>query len=104
MSKFDWSGLVKAVLPSVLGLGTCLIMNNQNVQNAQGQANAQQQQLDTQYAIALANQQAIAVQNQGGGKTVEPPPKSNTALYIGLGVGGLVLISVIIFAVTRNKE
>ena len=101
---FDWGGLVKAVLPSVLGLGTGLIMNNQNVKNAQGQANAQQQQLDTQYAIALANQQALALANQGGAKPPEAPPKSNTALYIGLGVGGLVLISVIIFAVTRNKD
>ena len=88
--------LTTAIAPALLGLGTSLIINNQNVKNAQGQANAQQQQLDTQYAIALAN--------QGGGKPPEAPPKSNTALYIGLGVGGLVLISVIIFAVTRNKD
>ena len=29
--------------------------------------------------------------------------KSNTALYIGLGVGGVVLLGVVIFAVTRRN-
>jgi hypothetical protein len=35
----------------------------------------------------------------------EPPKeKSKLPLYIGLGVGGVLVVGVIIFAVTRNKS
>jgi hypothetical protein len=36
----------------------------------------------------------------------QPPTKekSNLPLYIGLGVGGVVVLGVVIFAVTRNKS
>ena len=50
---WDWGKLITAIAPSVVGLGAGLIMNNQAVQNAKGQANAQQDALNTQYAIAV---------------------------------------------------
>jgi hypothetical protein len=93
--------LGKSLLPAFVALGTSLIINNQNVKNAQGQANATQRELDTQYQIALQNQQNIKLMQQGG---KEPPPKekNNLPLYIGLGVGGVVILGVVIFAVTRK--
>ncbi|MCD8425754.1 hypothetical protein LNI98_10625 [Tenacibaculum dicentrarchi] len=32
-----------------------------------------------------------------------PPPKNNTALYIGLGVGGLILLTGVIFITSKKK-
>jgi hypothetical protein len=80
-----------------------MIINNQNVKNAQGQANATQEALNTQYQIALQNQQNIKLMQQAG---QAPPPqeKSNLPLYIGLGVGGVVILGVVIFAVTRRSN
>jgi len=93
--------ILKAIAPALVGLGTSLIINNQNVKNAQGQANATQQALDTQYQIALQNQQNIKLMQQAG---QAPPPqeKSNLPLYIGLGVGGVLVLGIVIFAVTRK--
>jgi hypothetical protein len=93
--------LATSLAPALLGLGTSLIMNNQAKKNAQGQANATQQALDTQYQIALKNQENIRAMQQAG---KEPPPKekSNLPLYIGLGVGGVLVLGIVIFAVTRK--
>jgi hypothetical protein len=99
MSYF--SDIFKAVAPALVGLGTGLIMNNQAVQNAKGQANAQQDALNTQYAIAQQNAKNIQAMQQAG---KEPPKeKSKLPLYIGLGVGGVVVLGVVIFAVTRRN-
>ena len=100
---WDWSGIVKSIAPALVGFGTGMIANNQAVKNAQGQANATQQALDTQYQIALQNQQNIKLMQQAG----QAPPtkeKSNTALYVGLGIGGVVILGVVIFAVTRKRN
>lgn len=99
----DWGKLINSIAPALVGLGTGLIMNNQAVQNAKGQANATQEALNTQYQIALQNQQNIKLMQQAG---QAPPPKekSNLPLYIGLGVGGVVVLGVIIFAVTRKQS
>jgi len=97
----SWTDVIKAVIPAVVGFGAGMITNHQAVQNAKGQANATQQALDTQYQIALQNQQNIKLMQQAG----QAPPekeKSNLPLYIGLGVGGVVILGVVIFAVTRK--
>ena len=95
--------IFKAIAPAFAGLGVSLIMNNQAVKNAKGQANATQEALNTQYQIALQNQQNIKLMQQAG---QAPPPqeKSNLPLYIGLGVGGVVILGVVIFAVTRRSN
>lgn len=97
---WDWGGIVEGVLPALVGVGTGLIVNNQNVQQAKGQANDAKALAELQYQTALANQKAIQLQNQGS--VASEKPKSNTALYIGLGIGGVALIGVVIFAVTRK--
>jgi uncharacterized protein YllA (UPF0747 family) len=97
-----WGDVFKAIIPAVVTVGGGLIMNNQAVKNAQGQANAQQDALNKQYAIALQNEKNIKAMQQAGNATPDKE-KSNTALYIGLGVGGVVILGVVIFAVTRRN-
>jgi hypothetical protein len=100
---YDWlKDLGKSFATSMLALAPQLIINNQNVKNAQGQANDARDIASLQYQTALANAQAMALAGQAGGKTPKAPPKSNLPLYIGLGVGGVVLLGVVIFAVTRK--
>jgi hypothetical protein len=45
--------------------------------------------------------QAIAVSNIPS--NVPPPPKSNTGLYIGLGVGGLALVGLLVYVISKKK-
>jgi hypothetical protein len=100
---WNWGKIFESVAPALVGLGSSLIINNQNVQNAQGQANATQEALNTQYQIALQNQQNIKLMQQAG-QVTPPKEKSNLPLYIGLGVGGVVILGVVIFAVTRRSN
>ena len=98
---WNWGQIIQSIAPALVGLGAGLVMNNQAKKNAQGQANATQQALDTQYQIALQNQQNIKLMQQAG----QAPPekeKSNLPLYIGLGVGGVLVLGIVIFAVTRK--
>jgi len=96
----SWTDVIKAVIPTFVEFGTGMIMNNQAVQNAKGQANAQQEALNAQYAIALQNEKNIKLMQQSN--QAPPKEKSNLPLYIGLGVGGVLVIGVVIFAVTRK--
>jgi len=96
---FNWSALVGELAPMILGAGTKLVFDNQAKQDAKKTANDSKALAEQYERIALLNQQTAGLQNQGGTKE---PPKSNTALYIGLGVGGVVVLGVIIFAVTRK--
>jgi hypothetical protein len=88
---------------SLIGFTGGLIMNNQNVKNAQAQAEATQQALDKQREIALINQQTVAMQNQANKPQVtDTNTKSNLPLYIGLGVGGVLILGLVVYAVTRK--
>ena len=100
---WDWGGIVKSIAPALVGFGTSLVINNQNVKNAQGQANATQQALNAQYQIALQNQENIRLMQQAS-QTPPEKEKSNLPLYVGLGVGGVAILGVVIFAVTQRSN
>ena len=102
--SWDIGGIVKSIAPAFIGLAGGLIMNNQQVQKAKGEANDAKALADLQYQTAYANAQAQALALANQANSAKPPekPKSNTALYVGLGVGGGVLLGVVIFAVTRK--
>jgi len=59
-------------------------------------------ELDVREKEAKAGQ--IIAQQGGGSQTGSiPPPKSNTGLYIALGIGGIALIGALIYVVSKKK-
>lgn len=88
---------------ALLNFGITAFSSNQNRKNLQGQANIVAQQgrdaLTVEQERTKQAQLALeASRNQGTGAG------GNTALYIGLGVVGVVVLGVVIFAVTRKRS
>lgn len=99
--KFDWAGLGSSILTA----GGGIYASEQQRKAAQAQADALIQQglsqIEVQKLILegkrldleLAKSGGSAVTNTGGNKT----------LYIALGIGGVLILGLVIFAVTRKK-
>jgi len=94
--------LFKEVAPALVGFGTKMILNNQDVQRAQGKANEVREQQQRDLEIAKQNERNILLMKKAK-EGVPEKEKSNLPLYIGLGVGGVVILGVVIFAVTRKS-
>ena len=111
-----------ANLSSQLGINLLPNANQQFQQQQNTQVQLQQQQLQIQQQqaqaqIAQAEAQAVAARAaadaeaakaraaEATAKSTETPPekKDNTLLYVGLGVGGLVLLGGIAYVATRPK-
>lgn len=83
------------------GLGTIgtFVSANQQKQLLKGQANIQ----------AKAGQDALAVEQERTKQIMlqfqqqQPQKAGNTTLYIALGIGGVLVLGVVIFAVTKSK-
>lgn len=93
--------LATSLAPAIGGLGVSLILNNQAVKKAQGEANFIKEESDKAYATAMQQAQNLKLLKEAG-KAPPKEEKSKLPLYIGLGVGGVVVVGVIIFAVTRK--
>lgn len=86
---------------SLVGLGTGLIVNNQVKQNAKADANNAQALADKQIQaqqLALQTAQLQLQAQQGAGSS----QKSNTGLYIGLGVGGAVILGLVVYLAVKK--
>jgi hypothetical protein len=87
---------------TLLGLGAGAILGNQQRQDAKGQANDAKAIADAQVkANQLAYETAqLQLQAQQAGAT--SGGGNNTALYIGLGVGGVVILGLVVFLAVRK--
>jgi hypothetical protein len=88
---------------ALFNFGLSAFSSNQAKQNLKGQANIVAQQGQSALAVEQerTRQAQLALEasrNQGTGAG------GNTALYIGLGVVGVVVLGVVIFAVTRKRS
>lgn len=95
----DWTGLGGNLLS---GAGT-FFGSQENRKASEAQANALIQQGKTQLEIARVQQQTklaeLEALKSGGGTKA-----GSKTLYIGLGIGAVVILGVVIFAVNRKKS
>jgi hypothetical protein len=96
----SYGGLVTAGIPALTNLFTL----NTNTKNLQGQINAENLKNQTSLEIAktqleIAKVNADAAKNAINNATT---PSGNKTLYIALGIGGVLVLGVVIFAVTRK--
>lgn len=98
---FNVGQFINDVGPIIVGAGTKLVLNNQERKKAQGEANRVKEENDKLYQAELLRQQNLKLLKEAS-KAPPEKEKSKLPLYIGLGVGGVVVLGVIIFAVTRK--
>jgi hypothetical protein len=90
-------------ISSLFNIGSNLLQSKQQQDLIRQQANAQAQGLDRQLAIEQerTKQAQLGMQNLTSGLS---GAGGNTMLYVGLGIGAVVILGVVIFAVTRKKS
>ena len=98
--KFDWAGLGTSLLTA----GGGIYASEQQRKSAQAQADALiaqgMSQIEVQKLILEGKRLDLELAKSGaGGKKA-----GSKTLYIGLGIGAVVILGVVIFAVTRKKE
>ena len=98
--KFDWSGLGSSILTA----GGGIYASEQQRKAAQAQADALiaqgASQVEVQRLILEGKRLDLEALKSGGAKGTQA---GNKTLYIALGIGGVVILGVVIFAVTRKK-
>lgn len=86
---------------SVLTGGLGLIGGKQQQDAVRAQANAQAKSAQAQLEIAKINQQTELAKLEAL-KSGGTPTKSNTGLYIGLGVGGAVILGLVVYLAVKK--
>jgi hypothetical protein len=87
-------------IAGLIGLGGGLVMSNQEKQRAKKQGNdakavAEAQLKAQQIAYETAKLQAQQSGGSGGAK-------SNTGLYVGLGIGGAVILGLVVYLAVKK--
>ena len=93
---FDYGALAG----SVLGAGSSIFGASQMTKSAKEQAKIASQNNATALELAKINQQTELMKLQGNQGS--SGASSNTTLYVALGVGGVLILGLTIFAVTRK--
>lgn len=100
-SKFDWAGLGSSILTA----GGGIYASEQQRRAAQAQADALiaqgLSQIEVQKLILEGKRLDLEFAKSGVGAGTKAGSKT---LYIGLGIGAVVILGVVIFAVTRKKS
>lgn len=98
-SSFDYSGVASSLIGGIGGF----FGSQNNLKSAQAQADAMvksgQLSIEAQ-KLALEGKRIDA---ETALKLAQGKPQSNTILYVALGVGAVLVLGVVIFAVTRKK-
>jgi len=98
--KFDWAGLGSSILTA----GGGIYASEQQRKAAQAQADALIQQgmsqIEVQKLILEGKRLDLEAAKAGAGAG---SGAGNKTLYIALGIGGVVVLGLVIFAVTRKK-
>jgi hypothetical protein len=98
-SSFNWGGLISSGISGVTSyFGS---VENKKAAEAQAEALKQKGYSDIEVAKLMLEGKKLELQTAlaGGNKK----SGGNTTLYIALGVGGVLVLGLVIFAVTRKK-
>ena len=101
-SKFISSEAGGNAIGTVLGLGAGAILSNQQKQDAKGQANNAQALADKQIQAQQLALETAKLQLEAQKSGTASGGSNNTALYIGLGVGGVVILGLVVFLAVRK--
>lgn len=98
----SWTSIGTSV---VGGLGSFFSSQN-NVKSAQAQADAMRENAQAQLGIAQLQLQQEKLRAETALALAKNPQSksSNTTLYVALGIGGVLILGLVIFAVTRKKQ
>lgn len=97
-NSFNWGGLISSGISGVTSyFGS---VENKKAAEAQAEALRQKGLSDVEVARIMleGKKYDLEIAKSGGGKS-----SGNTTLYIALGVGGVVVLGLVIFAVTRKS-
>ena len=84
---------------SILGLGGGLVMSNQEKQRAKKQGNDAKAVAEAQLKAQQIAYETAKLQVQQGGAS---GAKSNTGLYVGLGLGGAVILGLVVYFAVKK--
>ena len=87
------------ILGSVVGLGGGLVMSNQEKQRAKKQGNDAKAVAEAQLKAQQIAYETAKLQAQQGGAV---GAKSNTGLYVGLGLGGAVILGLVAYFAVKK--
>jgi hypothetical protein len=87
------------LLGGVLGLGGGLVMSNQEKQRAKKQGNDAKAVAEAQLKAQQLAYETAKLQAQQGGAV---GAKSNTGLYVGLGLGGAVILGLVVYFAVKK--
>jgi hypothetical protein len=87
------------LLGGVLGLGGGLVMSNQEKQRAKKQGNDAKAVAEAQLKAQQIAYETAKLQAQQGGAV---GAKSNTGLYVGLGLGGAVILGLVAYFAVKK--
>lgn len=96
LTDADWTGLGGTVIGGV----TSYFGSQENRKASEASADALKQKSKTDLEIAKILQQTELAKLSA----VQPAKAGNSTLYIALGIGGVLVLGVVIFAVTRSKK
>jgi len=94
----DWSNIIASGIPSI----TKFLTSNTDTKNLQAQIDAQNASNQNQLEIEKLRLQTAQINAQSGLNQQTAKGSGNTTLYIALGVGGVLVLGIVIFAVTRK--
>jgi hypothetical protein len=102
MGTFSWGSFFQEIAPTVVKGGLDLFTMNQIRQDTYDKANEAKSIEELRKERAQIEKERLELEILANSGKPPEKTKNNTALYIGLGVGGVALIGILIFAVTRK--
>lgn len=95
--NFDWSGTISGLTT----LGNTIYSGEQKGKLLEKEAQIEREKAQAQLQIAQLNQQTVLAQLEAQ-KAMASGGKDNTLLFVGLGVGAVLILGTVVFLATKK--